>query len=171
MGLRRRIAAGAMHTPDPNNVAASNKDRPRCPGTEDPGKPRSGSRRQIRNHQRSRPRQHRHRLSIARSVLRPRRRDQGLQHATPERATSAPRSRARCSSPRRTWSACCSIRTSCRSTTPARRTATATSSPSTCTARARWRPIAVPTTCCASTMWSRSCSSAPRRCTTRTRAA
>ena len=84
---------------------------------------------------------------------------------------SARASRARCSCPRRTWWACCSTRTSCRSTTPARRTATATSSPSTCTARARWRPTAGPTTCCASTTSSRSCSSAPRRCTTRIRAA
>ena len=34
------------------------------------------------------------------------------------RATSAPRSRARCSCRKRTWSACCSTRTSCPSTTP-----------------------------------------------------
>ena len=61
-----------------------------------------------------------------------------------ERRRARARSRARCSCPKRTWWACCSTRTSCRSTTPARRTATATSSPSTCTARARWRPTAGP---------------------------
>ena len=153
------------------DVAASNKDRPRCSGAEDPGKPRSGSHRQICNHQRGRPGLHRHRLSFARFVLRPRRRDQGLQHGPGSDATSAPRSRARCSCRKRTWSACCSIRTSCPSTTRAKKTAAATSSPNTCTARARCRRTAVPTTCCASTTSSRSCSSAPRRCTTRIRAA
>ena len=65
-------------------------------------------------------------------------------------------SRARCSSPRRTWSGCCSTRTSCRSTTRARRATTATSSPSTCTGAHAGGVLQARTTCCASTTWSRS---------------
>ena len=90
-------------------------------------RPYPGEDRQVRGHQGGRPRQHRGRVPVARRVLRPRRRDQGLQHrhrrrrgARPHRPQDVPLRGA----PGR---ACCSIRTSCRSTTRARKTATATS--------------------------------------------
>ena len=74
-----------------------------------------------------------------------------LYHIDDGRRRRARATRARCSSAKRTWSACCSTRTSCRSTTRARRTDAATSSPSTSTARARCPPTAAPATCCRST--------------------
>ena len=145
-------AAGPCPSATPRDPAERARRDPH-PADARPAAGGARAHRQVLHRARGRPRQHRHGLPVARSVLRPRRGDQVLPRRQLRRRRRRA-SRAGCSSPRRTWSACCSTRTSCRSTTPARRTAAATSSPSTCTARARCRPTAGPTPAARST---RSC--------------